>query len=321
MHYSLIEVVQRIFKDDLFVIVDGGARNGTKEVPRLHPLSCIFGFEPNAKEFAKLKSTPSSISIGRGTVINYPVALTKEDGEISLYITLRPGSTSTLIPDASYLKHFSLDNFSEMSCVMSEEKVPSMRLNTFMKKNSLNYIDLLKLDTQGNELDILMSSDGMIDKIEVIRTEVEFVPIYKNQPLFHDICNFLYKHGFELIDLQWSEACKRFHARSDLGPDAYRLVWGDAVFVRTPLDFSKERLFSQSIVLAEMGYRDLAIYQIRNNPRLNQLEKENLEHLYSDQYKQSTLKRRLRDFIVIYFGFKVDRCPSDRQVISMKKRP
>lgn len=319
MNPLFIKFIRNIFQEDFFVILDGGARNGTKEVPRLHPLSCIFGFEPNMEEFVKLKNNPLSLSMKQCGIINYPVALTKKDGEVCLNITLRPGATSTLLPDANYLKHFSLDNFSEMSFVVKEERVPTMRLDTFMKINNLKYIDLLKLDTQGNELDILESAGDFIDTIEVIRTEVEFVPIYKNQPLFHDVSVFLHQHGFEFLDLQWSEPCKRFHARSDLGPDAYRLIWGDAVFVRTPYDFQKERLLPQAIVLGEMGYRDLAIYQIRNSPRLSRQDKQKLEDFYVQRSFQPNFKRRIREFFIKKFGIKIDRCGFDKQVISMKK--
>lgn len=314
-----IQNILDFIKGDYFVIVDGGARNGTKEVPRLHPFSCIFAFEPSQEEFLKLKNQGSP-SVKPGTIINYPVALTKHDGEVTLNITLRPGATSTLIPNEDFFKHFQSDHWSEMSQVVEKVDVPAMRLDTFMKKNDLKYIDLLKLDTQGNELDILESAGAFIDGIEVIRTEVEFVSIYKHQPLFHDVSAFLHKHGFEFLDLQWSEPCKRFHARSDLGPDAYRLIWGDAVFVRTPYDFQKERLLPQAIVLGEMGYRDLAIYQIRNSPRLSKQDKQKLEDFYVQRSFQPNFKRRIRELFIKKFGIKIDRCGFDKQVVSMKDK-
>ena len=50
-----IEKIMRKRMGDFFVIVDGGAKNGTNEIPNLHPLSVIFAFGPNRNEFEKLK--------------------------------------------------------------------------------------------------------------------------------------------------------------------------------------------------------------------------------------------------------------------------
>ena len=62
-----------------------------------------------------------------------------------------------------------------------------------MKENKLDYIDFLKLDTQGNELNIIKSIGSKISNVSVIKTEVEMIPMYKNQPLFHDVSSFLYQ--------------------------------------------------------------------------------------------------------------------------------
>jgi len=294
-------------KGDFFIIVDGGARNGTKEVPNLHPLSLIFAFEPNTEEFNKLQNVMDGDTnfFKPGTVINYPVALVKDDKKVILNISLRSGATSTLYPDADFLSHFKEDNWHEISEIINQIEVPGMRLDTFMKKNGISYIDLLKLDTQGNELDILISSGEFIDTIEVIKAEVEFAKIYKGQPLFFDVSKFLYDNGFELIDFQWSDPCRRFHYREDLEPNAYRLIWADAIFARRPYDFNKPRLLAQAIILAEMGYKDLALYQIINS-KLSLNEKKVLEKYYLT-CPPKTIKRRIKDFIAKNYHLKIER--------------
>lgn len=305
-----------------YLIVDGGARNGTKEIPHLHPFSCIFCFEPNPEEFHKLRDSPIKGSFGRGRIVNFPYALVNEDKEVVLNITLRPGASSTLCPDSDYLRHFKEDNFSEMGEIIKQVYVPGIRLDTFMNQNAIKNIDLLKLDTQGNELDILLSGGVVIENIEVIKTEVELVKLYKDQALFHDISKFLYQHGFELINIEWTEPCKRFHARPDLHPDNYRLIWANAVFAHSVYDFQKKRLLPQAMVLGEMGYTDIAIYQIRNSPQLDSGEKLRLENYFVKRCSTgaTTLKGKVREFIERLFSVEIKRkVKRNKQVVSMRK--
>lgn len=56
--------------------------------------------------------------------------------------------------------------------------------------------DFLSLDTQGSELEILQGSPAALDSTVCIVTEVEFLPLYQDQPLFGEICSFLAGRGF-----------------------------------------------------------------------------------------------------------------------------
>ncbi|MDP3874220.1 MAG: FkbM family methyltransferase [Methyloversatilis sp.] len=56
--------------------------------------------------------------------------------------------------------------------------------------------DFLSLDTQGSELEILQGSPAALDSAVCIVTEVEFLPLYQDQPLFGEICGFLASRGF-----------------------------------------------------------------------------------------------------------------------------
>lgn len=82
--------------------------------------------------------------------------------------------------------------------MQDEVKVECIKLCDFIRKNSIDEIDLLWMDIQGSELNALKSAENYIDKIKFIYTEVEFLEIYKDQPLFKDIDNFL-KEKFILL--------------------------------------------------------------------------------------------------------------------------
>jgi FkbM family methyltransferase len=277
---DLYPILDRVLGSDL-IQIDGGAKGGTRDLPRLAPYTVSYGFEPNPSEYEKIIQGKIPAGTPAYKKTNYsPYALMEKTGEALLFISKRPAASSTLRPDAALLSHFAQDNWSQLSEIVGTEKVPGISLPDFAQQSNLAYIDYVKLDTQGNELSILRACGPLLSKIGVIRTEVELLPIYENQPLLGDMCNFLLAQGFQLIDLIWSDPCRRYHFSPNLPPESYRLVWAEAVFAYQPLTFAGERKLEQALILAEMGYLDLALYMISQLPNLLQAEKDALLRFY-----------------------------------------
>jgi hypothetical protein len=59
-------------------------------------------------------------------------------------------------------------------------------------------IDYLKIDVQGYELEIMRNGRNKLSNAVVIESEVEFVPLYQNQPLLGDFQCFMRDEGFVL---------------------------------------------------------------------------------------------------------------------------
>jgi hypothetical protein len=106
------------------------------------------------------------------------------------------------------------------------------------------------------------------------------IPLYQDLPLLGDIFSYLTNAGFQFVDLQWTHPCRRYHFSPHLPLDSYRLVWGDAIFAYDSFNFSGERKLEQAIILAELGYLDLALYMISNIPSLALEDKEALLEFY-----------------------------------------
>ena len=285
--------------DDPLVVIDGGARNGPMDLVGLKHMCHFHCFEPNPQALGGVaQSTPDGVNAGNVNPLTvYPFALCGEGGNTTLNISARPGASSTLEPNHELLERFTKDNFSEMKHIVNQIQVPAISMLDFMAKANLSHIDFLKLDTQGNELSILQSAGDAINLIDVIMTEVEFIPLYKKQALFHDISAYLLSKGFELVDLRWVPACRRFHSRPDLPPTAYRLVWGDAIYARKPAEATKPRALQQGLVLAGLGYADLAIDLFDRNPKLCQTQKKELEKFARWVVEPKSLMGKWKRFI------------------------
>ena len=245
------------------VTIDVGARNGPAELAQIKDYAAVYCFEPNFEEYQKLDGQAEMgdpPAIESGSLASFPIAIGNRNGSTSLNITRRPGGTSTLRPNTNLLRHFKDDNWSQISEIVKTVSVPTTTLSCFAEKNNISHVDFLKLDTQGNELDILQSAENLLNSVGVIKTEVEFLPLYEGQPLFFDVAKFLTENGFEFVDFQIAPACRRFHRFPRVDPRSYRLVWADMIMVRAPYDAGDPRAFAKAFVLAGLGYPDLASY-------------------------------------------------------------
>jgi hypothetical protein len=55
----------------------------------------------------------------------------------------------------------------------------------------------LKIDVQGYELNVLRGAEKTLIDVDIILIETSFYELYKNQPLFKDIYDFLSNRGFD----------------------------------------------------------------------------------------------------------------------------
>ena len=130
------------------------------------------------------------------------------------------------------------------------------------------YPDVLSLDTQGSELAILNGGERVFrEHCLALATEIEFHPLYKNQPLFSDIFQFAYRHGFHFagFDTLWEfSSCRLPIGARDKG----FIGFGDALFLRgieSVRDMAKsadERylaLLKLAFIALNFGYLEYAV--------------------------------------------------------------
>jgi FkbM family methyltransferase len=186
----------------------------------------VYGFEPVTAEFDKLKS---SAKPGHH-YLPYFIG----DGSARTFYECNFVVTSSLFePNTALLAKF--QNLEELVRVHKTYPVQTTRLDDIPE---LEGTDFLKVDVQGAELLVFEGATKLLDNALVVDTEVEFVALYKDQPLFADIDAHLRSKGFALHRLtQMGRTFKPLIFRNDVNAPLSQTLWGDAVYVRDFMSF------------------------------------------------------------------------------------
>jgi FkbM family methyltransferase len=238
-------------------IVDVGAQNLTSEDHVYSPLvnlqaGHIIGFEPLKDEAgARSESDPSVL------MLNHFIG----EGTNGVFRVGNFSPTSSLFEaNQRFLSQFVA--LSSMCEIVSEEHVKTTRLDDLPEVKDC---DFLKIDVQGGELGVLRGAVQLLESTIVVHSEVEFAPIYKDQPLFADVDAFLRAHEFELIDVTKTG----YVAYDDLPRPmtASRLMWADAVYFKSPERLSRcgpnKLMRAAYIAHVNYGMYDLAARYLR----------------------------------------------------------
>lgn len=118
----------------------------------------------------------------------------------NLYIlNKRPHSSSMYEPNKESLKIYGFkEKDFHLFDVSKTEFVDCDTLSSSLKQLNLNHLDYLKIDTQGAELEILKGLENY--RPLMIKCEVQIFPMYKLQPNWTEVTNFLYKLDYMLSD-------------------------------------------------------------------------------------------------------------------------
>lgn len=199
-------------------IIDVGAHHGqtTQKYIKLFPKSTIHGFEPFPESFNIYKNNYRYDK----RVIAENMAVSDSEGDVKFFVNKKSSTNSLLQPENADDIYFSDYNqfIANNACIT----VKTTTIDNYCTKNNIKSIDILKMDAQGAELSILRGAKNHLSgqKINLIYTEVEFINIYKNQPLFSDICTYLQNLGYDLFNIY------NLYTASN-----GQLACGDAIFI------------------------------------------------------------------------------------------
>lgn len=253
--------------------MDVGARWGPDE--RLGVLGgdlVWHGFEPDPEEAARLAA---SLADRPGHHVA-ATALAATEGPVTIHLAAHPACSSLLPADPG-----ALDRHPDL-CVAAPAgttTVEATTLDHWATRTGVTWIDLLKLDVQGGELDVLTGASDVLTRTSVVESEVEFNPVYLDQPLFGDIDRHLRDRGFTLwrlgglvhYGLRWADDGFDLPDRQFFGsqPVAFtgrggQLSWATGWWVHADLvappesSADPDRRVRAGRVLAALGFHDAA---------------------------------------------------------------
>lgn len=191
-------------------------------------LCTVTGFEPQADALEKLNALKTPLE----TYLPFAVG---DGADHTLHVCRGRGLSSLLEPDDRRMATFrALGDWCGVT-----EKVPlsTRRLDDIAE---IAAIDLLKIDTQGSELMIFRNGRETLRKALAVHVELNFFPIYKNQPTLADVDGELRAQGFvphALAELNRVAIAPMVIDRPP-GRPLNQIVDADFVYVRDFVDWS-----------------------------------------------------------------------------------
>jgi len=213
-------------------IIDVGAAEGPEGpvyTKLMGALPCeVVGFEPDVAECEKLNRQAGS------THLYLPHAI-GDGSRRTFYECTSPYCSSLFEPNIALADKF--QNLGDLLRVVGTRPIETRRLDDLSETANA---DFLKVDVQGGELLVLQGAIERLRSILAVHIEVEFLPLYKDQPLFADIDSFLRAQGFAFHTLVPSgRTFKPVLVNNDPSGWVRQIVWADAVYVRDFMTFAE----------------------------------------------------------------------------------
>ena len=172
------------------IVIDGGAHKGefVELIHRQYSEPLVYCYEP----IPYLAQALQDKYVSSDKITIRAAALGASESIVELKINKILPATSFFESDEDYSEKYHHGNLETKERI----EIPQVRLDA-----EINRVDILKLDLQGYELEALRGSTGILSRVKLILLEVEFIPAYKDQPLFAEIDMFLRENGFKIFNL------------------------------------------------------------------------------------------------------------------------
>lgn len=184
------------------VVVDVGAHYGESLGSLSDLCPCPFkyiGLEPNPEAFADFEAAAVKLRTNNRQVECLACAAGPRDGK-TLFRMMRASAVSGILP--------AVDGLSERvpsgdHQVVSEIDVDVVTIETLANRCLLRKIDLLKIDTEGYDLEVLRGAEHLLkgQSVDAVLTEAFFVPYRVGQAFFWDIAVFMRNCGYHFVNL------------------------------------------------------------------------------------------------------------------------
>tara|TARA_B100000780_G_scaffold222507_1_gene161615 strand:+ start:840 stop:1709 length:870 start_codon:yes stop_codon:yes gene_type:complete len=267
---SFLTLVKSFNKSLKFEIIEVGAHPyGGKEelfyrLLDFFPNSKVNAFEIDETECQKLNK------LSKNGVQFFPYALGYKEEVRKFYETNHPMCSSLYEPDIELLK---LYHNLEVAYLKNISEIKTISIDKFMETEKIKTVDFIKIDIQGAELDVFKGANKCLENILSIVSEVEFIQIYKNQPLFGDVCSFLNRKDImfhKFLGLA-GRSLKPIIINNEKNYPIQH-IWSDAVFIKNIFKIpylDNSQLLKLSVFSYLYGSPDLTVFCLQNYDKKN----------------------------------------------------
>jgi FkbM family methyltransferase len=205
-------------------------------------LARIIGFEPDRNECAKLNAH-------FGPPHEFFPYFVGDGNPATFHETNWFGTGSLYKPNTKLLERF--QDLSHAVTLVAEHPVKTKALDDMVE---IDDVDYFKIDVQGAELAVFAHAKRLLEKATVIHSEVEFLELYENQPLFSDVDAFLRSCAFSFVRFT------HFGTRL-VKPLAFnrplhsQILWADVIYVKDLADappLAEDKLIKMAIIAHDM---------------------------------------------------------------------
>ena len=179
------------------IIFDIGAHHGETAIKynRTFKDCDIYSFEPFSESFDILNEKVA----GYDKIKTFKSAIGNINGAVDFHVNKYSDTNSVLSTHSEASHIWGNDILDTLKTI----KVDCITLDNFFAELGIFQIDILKIDTQGNEFAVLEGAIKNLEKdfIKLIYLEIITLPTYESQKHFDEILLFLRLHNFDLYNL------------------------------------------------------------------------------------------------------------------------
>ncbi len=192
--------LKKLLGNDVKIIFDVGGHNGESILLFNKNLNFfkVYTFEPLKNNLLKLKINTKKIA-EKIVYLNCALGNKKENRIIKEMMETSSSTLNDINENSIYYKKkkFFL-GVKKNKKMFIEKKVSIDRAINIIKKFKIDKIDLLKIDTEGYELNVIKGFDADIDIVKVIIFEHHYDLMISKNYTYRDINRYLVNKGFDL---------------------------------------------------------------------------------------------------------------------------
>ena len=197
---KILKALKILLNNDKKVIFDVGGHNGESILffNKNFNLLKIYTFEPLETNFLKLKINTKKIE-KKISYFNCALGEKKENRVIKEMSETSSSTLNDINENSKYFKKKQLFlGVKSKKKMFVEKKVFVDKAINIIKKFKIDKIDLLKIDTEGYELNVIKGFGKSIDLVKVVIFEHHFDLMIRKNYNYSDINQYLTNRGFHL---------------------------------------------------------------------------------------------------------------------------